>query len=144
MSGQSASNRISTTLPRTEITAPNFEGAVVFFMFAFADPPSIEFRPSRVFPSALSHSTFRRHSTSMRISDPNEPRGFHVCRGSSGAAGIDRTAGAAFPAIASEIAPELDAWSTRCTVHWNRLRYRSVHGLSVAISGEAGTPSHRS
>src|ERR1035441_10642171 len=35
MGGKRLSNRISTTLPRTEVTAPRL---VVFFMFAFADP----------------------------------------------------------------------------------------------------------
>src|ERR1035441_2536146 len=35
MGGKCSSNRISTTLPRTEVTAPKL---VVFFMFAFADP----------------------------------------------------------------------------------------------------------
>src|ERR1019366_4935995 len=35
MGGKCSSNRISTTLPRTEVTAPRL---VVFFMLAFADP----------------------------------------------------------------------------------------------------------
>src|SRR5664279_4724946 len=35
MGGKCSSNRTSTTLPRTEVTAPKL---VVFFMFAFADP----------------------------------------------------------------------------------------------------------
>jgi hypothetical protein len=56
MSGKGALNRISTTLPRTEITAPRFEGVIVFFMVIFADPPSGEFKHARLFRPGVSHS----------------------------------------------------------------------------------------
>src|ERR1039458_2605518 len=59
MGGKCASNLISTTLPRTETTAPRFEGLVLFFMFALADPPSVYFSYTRLFPPALSLSTLR-------------------------------------------------------------------------------------
>ena len=41
MGGNWLSNRMSTTLPRTETTAPRFEGLVLFFIFALADAPSV-------------------------------------------------------------------------------------------------------
>src|ERR1035437_8974918 len=53
--GKCSSNRISTTLPRTETTAPKFDNLVLFSMSAPTYPPSSWFRHTRLSSSCPFH-----------------------------------------------------------------------------------------